>query len=482
MRGKILYLFQRKDSIMAVGTQARPIESSEPMKIAEAVLRYSFQTPNRKRGLWFHQGTYYHWYGNEWIIRNDEWIEDFLWRELEDCYFEEIRDGNPIVRRLSPNRQKIENVMRALKAKVRFQKVSTPAWIDRKGMPEATECIAFNDLIFDSRTGKTFERDETWFDHVVLPCEFNPEAGCPTWHRCLDQWSKDDETWKTLLQMYMGYCLLHHRKRAKWLLMHGKVRSGKGTIAKVLQSLLGQETFKSTSLDDIAGDFGLDGLQTCRVLLISEVSRLDTKSSERAVRVLKQIIGQDPISINIKFQRQLQNIVVNAAPIVQANEIPELPNKGRGLSSKMLILPFDISFEGREDPYLINKLMAELPGIAQWCIEGAKLVTQGDKFVMPESASDAVEMYHLQNNPFDHFLEERFVKNPDGFVSTEYIWENWNDWIKCNHIRNVLIPRNQLVYKIQGESSWDLSRFRQGGGGKRGLKGLSIRKIYKEII
>ena len=467
---------------MTVGTQARPLESSEPMKIAESVLRQSFGTPNKKRGLWFHQGGYYHWYGNEWVIRNDEWIEDFLWRELEDSYFQEVRDGVPSVRRLSPNKAKIDNIMRGLKAKVRFEQVSTPAWVSRKEMPDPGECIAFQDYVLDTRSQELIPRDETWFDHVIIPCPYNKKAECPTWMRCIDQWSKGCEDWKRLLQMYLGYCLLNHRKRAKWLLMHGKVRSGKGTIAKILQVLLGQETFKSTSLDDISGDFGLDGLQTCRVLLISEVSDLDTRSSERAVRVLKQIIGQDPISINIKFQRQLQNIVVNAAPIIQANEIPNLPNKGRGLSSKMLVLPFEVSFEGKEDPYLINKLMNELEGIARWCIEGAIQVTKGERFIMPGSAEETIQMYHLQNNPFDHFLEERFVRNTDGFVSTEYIWESWNDWIKSNHIRNVFIPKNQLVYKIQTQSSWDLSRHRQGGGGKRGLKGLSIRKHFEELM
>ena len=227
--------------------------------------------------------------------------------------------------------------------------------------------------------------------------------------------------------------------------MYGKVRSGKGTIGKVLQSMLGHDACMNSSLDDLSGDFGLDGLEHSRVLCISEVSALDSREGERTTRVLKNIIGQDPITVNVKYKRQMRNVVVSAAPIIQANEIPNLPNKGRGLSSKMLVLPFDVSFEGKEDPYLIDKLMEELPGIAAWAVQGAIDLEsgEGDRFPIPSRSKDAVQMYHLQNNPFDHFLEERFIQTSTGFVATDLLWMQWKDWLKSNSIRNVHVARNQ---------------------------------------
>ena len=279
----------------------------------------------------------------------------------------------------------------------------------------------------------------------------------------------------------MGYCLMNHRRHAKWLLMYGKVRSGKGTISRVLQKLLGRDAFMNSSLDDLSNDFGLDGLEHSRVLCIGEVSELGGREGERATRVLKNIVGQDPLTVNIKFQRQKRNIVVNAAPIVQANEIPQLPNKGRGLSSKMLVLPFDISFEGKEDPYLIDTLSGELKGIAAWAVEGAvKLENSRDKFSCPTRAKDTMQMYHLQNNPFDYFLEERFIKSEGGFVATDLLWIQWNDWLKKNEVKKLHIPRNQLSIKIETQSSWVISRYRVHGG-KRGLKGLSLRKSFEDL-
>jgi len=333
----------------------------------------------------------------------------------------------------------------------------------------------------DAKTGDIVERTEDWFDPVVIPVDYNPAAECPRWMKCLEEWGNNDPEWSMLLMRWMGYCLMNHRRHARWLLMYGKVRSGKGTIGKVLQSLLGRDAFMNSSLDDLSNDFGLDGLEHSRVLCISEVSELDGREGEKATRVLKNIIGQDPVTVNVKYKRQMRNMIINAAPIVQANEIPSLPNKGRGLSSKMLVLPFDVSFEGHEDPYLIDKLLGELEGIAAWAVQGAiDLEAEENKFPLPSRASDTIQMYHLQNNPFDYFLEERFIRRESGFVATDLLWLQWNNWLKTNSIKNLHVARNQLSIKIETQSSWEVNRHRPHGG-KRGLKGLSLRKSFEDL-
>ena len=181
----------------------------------------------------------------------------------------------------------------------------------------------------------------------------------------------------------------------------------------------------------------------------------------------------------------MRNITVDAAPMVQANEIPQLPNKGRGLSSKMLVLPFEVTFEGKENHNLIDELQAEIPGIAAWAVGGANKVETAssprDRFPAPQKAEDAVKLYHLQNNPFDHFLEERFLRNPQGFVATEMVWGQWIDWLERNGVKGVHVPRNQIALQIEGQSSWNVYRHRPSADSKRGLKGLSLRRNYEDL-
>ncbi len=466
---------------MSVGTQDRPLTSAEPMKIADALLRGVFRTPSGKCGLWAFRGDFYQWYGDRWERREIEWLEDLCWKELEDSYYQEIgNDGLPRVRRIAPNKQKIDNIVRGLAARIRIPHSNIPIWLNDPSR-DAGSVIAFQDVLVDAKTGDIVERTEDWFDPVVIPVDYNPAAECPRWMKCLEEWGNNDPEWSMLLMRWMGYCLMNHRRHARWLLMYGKVRSGKGTIGKVLQSLLGRDAFMNSSLDDLSNDFGLDGLEHSRVLCISEVSELDGREGEKATRVLKNIIGQDPVTVNVKYKRQMRNMIINAAPIVQANEIPSLPNKGRGLSSKMLVLPFDVSFEGHEDPYLIDKLLGELEGIAAWAVQGAiDLEAEENKFPLPSRASDTIQMYHLQNNPFDYFLEERFIRRESGFVATDLLWLQWNNWLKTNSIKNLHVARNQLSIKIETQSSWEVNRHRPHGG-KRGLKGLSLRKSFEDL-
>ena len=466
---------------MTVGTQDAPLTSVEPMKVADSLLRGVFRTPSGKQGLWAFRGDFYQWYGDCWERREQEWVEDLCWKELEDAHYQDMgADGIPRIRRLAPNKQKIDNIIRGLAARVRIPHSNIPLWL-KDPSRDAGSVIAFQDVLVDANTGEILERTEDWFDPVVLPVNYNSGAECPRWMQCLKEWGNDDPEWSMLLMRWMGYCLMNHRRHARWLLMYGKVRSGKGTIGKVLQTLLGHDAFMNSSLDDLSNDFGLDGLEHSRVLCISEVSELDGREGEKATRVLKNIIGQDPVTVNVKYKRQMRNMIINAAPIVQANEIPTLPNKGRGLSSKMLVLPFDVSFEGKEDPYLIDKLLGELEGIAAWAVQGAiDLEAEDDRFPLPSRAGDAVQMYHLQNNPFDYFLEERFIRKETGFIATDLLWLQWKDWLKTNSIRNLHVARNQLSIKIETQSSWVLRRHRPHGG-KRGLKGLSLRKSFEDL-
>ena len=131
---------------------------------------------------------------------------------------------------------------------------------------------------------------------------------------------------------------------------------------------------------------------------------------------------------------------------------------------------------------MIDTLIGELEGIAAWAVEGAIDLEGGvgGRFPMLSQSEDAVQMYHLQNNPFDHFLEERFIRSEGGFVATDLLWMQWKDWLKSNSIKNVHVARNQLSIKIEMQSSWTVNRHRPHGG-KRGLKGLSLRKKFEDL-
>ena len=457
-------------------TQSPTLASQEPMQVARYLLRSRFSTPNNRNGLWFWRGNFYEWYGERWQKRDREWVESAIWVALENVTFSQASANGTRQVRYAPSIPKVQGVVRALQAIQTLPHEKSPVWLTAPKTKGTRTLVSFADAVLDAKTGERFERDETFFDPHVIPCEYNPEAECPTWMKCLEDWSGGDQEWVTLLQRMFGYCLLPHRDYAKWFLMYGKIRGGKGTIMTILKALLG-EGYMGTCLEDIAGQFGLWGIEQARVMAINEVSEISNREGEAACRVLKSIVGRDPISINRKFEQPLRNVVVDTVPIMQSNEIPRLPNKGLGLSGKMVLLPFTVSFAGRENYRLAEELLEELPGIAYWAWQGARGVEDEAnprlKFKMPDKSVALIEEYHVINNPIDEFLNARFVKSQPGLVTTEVLYSHWRDWSKG--LRVPPVTQSQLTHKLVEESTWDLQRARLGGGGKRGLRGLAVK-------
>jgi P4 family phage/plasmid primase-like protien len=458
-----------------------PLNSVEPTKVARRVMQEKF----RDSGVYRWRNDWWVWREQRWAVLDDERLKDLIWVCLEDAVWEKPTRNGVALERYSPDKQKIDGVARALEALVRIDAEVVPCWIGKPlGDFSPHTTIAFADMLFNAETGKTMQRPKNWFDPAVLPVNFSEEFACPRWEQAVKEWGDGDPVWAELLSRWMGYCLLGTRRYARWMLMYGKIRGGKGTITTIMRKLIGRAAFMSSSLEDLSGEFGMDGLERSKVLAINEVNEVDSKAGERVCRVLKNIVGQDPLTVNVKHQRQQRNVIVNAAPMLQSNEIPVLPNKGRGLSGKMLVLPFEVSFEGKEDLYLEDKLEAEMQGIAMWAARGAQRLLGSEineRWPIPAAAQDAVRLYHLQNNPFDSFLHARFVQRKDGFVANEVLREQWDDWLESNRIR-LHVPANMLFVRICQESSWGLrqTRLPESQGHERGIVGLSLSRTQHD--
>ena len=450
----------------------------QPIKLARTILADTFRAPDGGQGLIEYQGSFFQWYGNRWRLRSKEWLRKRCWRWMED---KEIPVGEGVVDSLSPTTSKVDVLVDALSAITTMEQKHTPAWIRRtkKVMPPTDWTIAFEDKLICCESGEVSDRTSNWFDPVVIPCNWVTDAECPRWDQCLQEWSGGDDVWIDLLQRWMGYCLLPHRRFGKWLLMHGKVRAGKGTIAHIVQYMIGDESYLNVSLDDLAEGFGLAGMEYARVLNIPEFSELHTKDGQRAARVIKNIVGNDPITINEKYKPLLRNVRVLAAPMMQSNEIPRLHNRARGLSSKMLMLPFDKTFEGHEQFNLLDVLKEEIEGIACWCVQGAINLTGDEQWPLPDRSAEDILDFHLQNNPFDYFLEARFKKSVKGRVTNDVVRAQWYDWVKRNNIKEH-ISKNMIPVKVRQESSWDIGR--QKVSGTRFLTGLSLRKERSDEV
>ena len=462
---------------MKVLTQRNPLNSAEPMHVARSVLRAGWTTPLGRLGLLEWRGEPWEWYGGQWVRRDAKWLDEALWLALEDAHIAVRTNQGMNMRRLAPTMETIRNVGHALRALCRMRHEDAPAWLGDGDGPDARWMVSFSDALVDARTLEAVERSEQWFEPHVLSVAWEPEAACPTWEACVEEWSEGDPAWKELLCRAMGYMLVPNRGFQRWLLMHGKVRGGKGTIMGVVKSLLGGAV-RSASVAQLAQNFGLWGLESARVVNVAEFGAVNSREGELAAANLKNIVGGDPVTIDRKYMEPLRDVRIDAFPVVQSNEIPKLPNRGQGLASKMLVLPFTKSFLGKEDLTLGQRLAAELPGIAVWAMKGAQRLIgeqdSGARWPVPRAAEDAVERFSVLNAPMQEFLDANFEQKDGGFVATSVLWARWMDWKKTSGTKDEM-TQAKLLHRIVEESSWGLTRGRLGGERLRGLRGLAMK-------
>ncbi len=460
---------------MSVSVGSLVLGSRDPMHIADRMLASRFRMPGGGRTLHWWGGSFWEWYADRWEMRDLTWMQDYCMREMPgySCLNE---DGVEVP--LRPSIRLCEDVARGVQALTRLSITHMPhlmSPLQSAGPLDVGKCVGFQDVVVNLQDGGVFARDERWFDGVVVPCNYEEGAECPLWMQTVRQWSGGDDRWEKLAQRIMGYCLMPWRGLERGALLHGKIRGGKGTFSKVVKKLIGSGYF-GTSLNDVVAGFGMSGMESARVLWVNEVNRLDGVQGDRFAGIWKNLVGRDPIVIRRMYTPQVPSVILNVFPIMSSNEIPELPNGGEGMSGKLLVLPFEHSFLGRENYELLPQLERELPGIAAWAVRGARELLAADnesKWPEPEGSGEVRRLYRLENNPLDAFLEARFVKDPGGFVRSDILAQQWREWLVSSGAR-LHLADNMLKVKLESESTWEVRRARNTHG-ERGMRGMVVR-------
>ena len=103
------------------------------------------------------------------------------------------------------------------------------------------------------------------------------------------------------LQDFFGYVLAPDTSLQKALLVVGPTRSGKGTLARVLQAVIGPDSVAAPTLASLASNFGLAPLIGKSVAIISD-ARLGGRADQAAIaeRILS-ISGEDALTVDRKF-------------------------------------------------------------------------------------------------------------------------------------------------------------------------------------
>lgn len=404
-------------------TEVEPmnLDPEDPLRIARAVLEAVLPTLIRYQDDWLiHHGSHYRTVEVD-KVRGE--VYDFMdYHAIEP-----------------PKARTVSDVMDALRSITLAERgvYTPPCWINEDELDyPADEILACRNGLLHIPTGTLVEHTPRFFTRVGLSYDYNANAPEPKrWKKFLQELWPDDPEVILLLQEVFGYLLMPDTSMHKFFFFRGPPRSGKGTIARVLDKLIGPENSSAPSLARIGERFGLEDLIGKQIAFISDL-RLSASANGRAiVGELLRIIGEDPVSVERKHIGGAWKGKLDVRFVVFSNEIPPLPDSTRALAARLIAFDMRQDFTGREDRGLDAALTHELAGILNWSLEGWKRLKAQGQFTEPVSSVLLAEQIVDRFSPVNAFLRDCCVIHPEAKVAKTAVWQRYIQYAHANGLK-----------------------------------------------
>jgi len=160
-----------------------------------------------------------------------------------------------------------------------------------------------------------------------------------------------------------------------------------------------------------------------RLVSVSEIPK-DSRLDEP---LAKQLSGGDIVSGRALF-KDLREFWPTHKLIINTNYKPEIRGTDDGIWRRMLLIPFDVKFEGAAvDASLPAKLLAESSGILNRLVRGC-LDWQAGGLQPPKSIVTASDAYREEQDTVGRFLRECCTVRPGTTATKEELYRAFFTW------------------------------------------------------
>jgi putative DNA primase/helicase len=264
-----------------------------------------------------------------------------------------------------------------------------------------------------------------------LGAAYDPEARADRWRQFLVEVFAGDAEVIAYIQRAVGYSLTGDTREQKLFLLHGSGNNGKSVFLDVLSQLLGDyagnasfETFDAARRNESTND--LAALRGKRLVTVIETEE-GRKLAEARV---KSVTGQDQITCRFLYGEYFSYrpefkiwLAMNHLPIIRGTD--------RGIWRRIQLIPFTQNFDGREDKTLRDKLMAELPGILGWALEGLRQ-WHARGLDAPQVVQQAVANYRAESDQIGRWITEQCVVAPQASMPSGAGYKSYHDWCEAS--------------------------------------------------
>jgi len=322
----------------------------------------------------------------------------------------------------------------------------------------------------------TFENRKTYCTNR-LAVAYNPDAPTPErWLSFLDALLHKDDI--PTLQEYLGYCLIPSTLGQKMMVILGKGGEGKSRIGLVLHAMFGGSMHMSSIQKVEVNRFARADLEH-RLLMVDDDMDLNALPK---TNYLKSIVtAEAKMDLERKGIQSYQSRLYVRFLCFGNGALTSLYDHSDGFYRRQLVLTTkDRPADRKDDPYLMDKLNAELEGIFLWCLEGLqRLISNEYAFTVSNRAAENVETIKRSNNPILEFLGSTgYIRfKADAEATSKELYDAYRLWCDENALKPMAASRlsselaqNEQKYNVEATNNIYLP----GGRRVRGFVGIEV--------
>lgn len=249
----------------------------------------------------------------------------------------------------------------------------------------------------------------------IMASGYDPQASAPTFHKFLDR-IQPDPAMQAFLQRWFGYSMLGLTNEQALAFFYGMGANGKSALTDLMARLMGSYA-ATAKIESLTGQNRRSGGDATPDLINIVAARMVRASEpEKGVQwqegLIKQLTGGEPILV-----RALNENFFEATPIfkltIGGNHAPDIRGMDDGIWRRLMIVPFNVQIPKAErDPLIVDRMLAEGPGILNWLIEGARNYLEAG-LSPPAEVSQATDELRQDADPYGKFLESACVVTGD---------------------------------------------------------------------
>lgn len=342
-------------------------------------------------------------------------------------------------------------------------------------LSEKTHLIAFSNGIFNLKSHKFSSHHPKYFFTSIINAEYACSNLNEGYHfeKFISNITQDNYQLYLRLQELFGYIISEIRSVKYIPYLLGPKDTGKSIVLKLLEYLVGKDSFTNLSFDQLNKPEYLAQLLGKRLNTCGETSEFKLNKLD----VFKKLSGGDHVTARPIYGQPI-HFVNSAVLIFAGNHLPKINglDRSNAFSQRIMVFPFYNQIpKHKQDTHLFEKLLEEKDYIVNWSIEGLIRWTNNNYQFTSCPESEQISLaYSEQNNSIDMFIKDQCRIHPELKIYKSDFESAYLNY--CIEIDVSPESTNTLHDYMKSLTKISYKRFRDGlGNNKYGYIGITLK-------